>query len=78
MMGYSTLPTCICKYCHNYPLPTSVLVGAWCRAMRSRVFPKYGVTQRKVLQHKKTKIQIFLLIHNEYLVGTHKVSLEKV
>jgi hypothetical protein len=26
---------------------------------------------------KKKKIQIFLMIHNEYLVGTHQVSLGK-
>jgi hypothetical protein len=37
-----------------------------------------GVTQRKVLRYKNIYFQIFLMIRNEYLVGTHKVSLEKV
>jgi hypothetical protein len=36
-----------------------------------------GVTQGKVFQHKNISFQIFLMIHNEYLVGTDQVSLEK-
>jgi hypothetical protein len=36
-----------------------------------------GVTQHKVFQHKRKKISNFLIIRNEYLVGTHQVSLEK-
>jgi hypothetical protein len=36
-----------------------------------------GVTQGKVFQHKNIYFQIFLMIHNEYLVGTDQVSLEK-
>jgi len=36
-----------------------------------------GVTQGEVFQHKNIFFQIFLMIRNEYLVGTHQVSLEK-